>query len=206
MSGGPLIDRPAWEPAWVPSVDDVRAMRALRWALGLVFVAGLTACVESADSPADPVVEGADAPGGTPSGLAARFGTVLVDLVTASGDVIELCLLHADEAAERSQGLKGVTDLEGHDGMLFSFDNDVESNFVMIDTVTPLSISWWTVDGAFVSGTEMDPCAEANDADCTRFAAGAPYRDVIEVFRDERPELTSGSTIDVRAGSSCQTP
>lgn len=170
--------------------------------------------VESADSPADP--ELGDAPAGdddpvvsapgSVTGLAADFGTILVDLVTASGEMLELCLLHADEPAERSQGLMGVTDLEGHDGMLFSFDADVQSSFVMIDTVTPLSISWWAADGAFVSGTDMEPCTEADDADCARFPAEGPYRYAVEVFQGEQPELAAGSTIAVQPGSSCQTP
>ena len=211
----PLLDRPAWAPRWLPSVDDVRTMRWFRWSLGLVLAAGCAACVvESADSPADP--ELGDAPSGDSSddpvvsdtapivGLAADFGTILVDLMTASGEVLELCLLHADEPAERSRGLMGVTDLEGHDGMLFSFDADVQSSFVMIDTVTPLSISWWTADGTFVSGTDMEPCTEADDADCARFPAAGPYRYAVEVFQGERPELTAGSTITVRPGSSCQ--
>ncbi|WP_436794024.1 DUF192 domain-containing protein [Actinospongicola halichondriae] len=199
----PLLDRPTWAPSWLPAVDDVRAMRWFRWIVGGVFAAGFAACVvQSADSPADPVLEGA----GGVSGLAADFGTIVVDLVTSTGDVVELCLLHADEPAERTQGLKGVTDLEGHDGMLFSFDEDVQSNFVMVDTVTPLSISWWAADGSFVSGTDMTPCTEPDANACTRFPAAGPYRYAIEVFQGERPELGEGSTIEVRPGSSCQTP
>lgn len=214
----PLLDRPDWAPAWLPSVDDVTSMRWFRWIVGLVLAAGCAACVvESADSPADPTLgdpngdaNGEDdpvvsAPEGV-TGLAADFGTILVDLVTASGEMLELCLLHADEPAERSQGLMGVTDLEGTDGMLFSFDTDVQSSFVMIDTVTPLSISWWAADGAFVSGTDMEPCTEASDADCARFPADGPYRYAVEVFQGERPELAAGSTIAVQPGSSCQTP
>lgn len=196
----PLLDRPAWAPTWLPSIDDVRSMRLLRWVLGLVFAAGVAACVvESADSPADPVLEDAS----SPSALAAQFGTVLVELVSASGEVLELCLLHADVPAERSQGLMGVTDLEGHDGMLFSFDEDTQSNFVMIDTVTPLTISWWAADGTFVSGTDMEPCTEDSDADCTRFPAAEPYRYAIEVFQGDRPEAAEGAIIAVQSGSSC---
>lgn len=211
----PLLDRPTWAPRWLPSVDDVRTMRLFRWIVGLVLAAGCAACVvESADSPADPELGGAPSGDDDPvvsdsapvTGLAADFGTILVDLMTVSGEVLELCLLHADDPAERSQGLMGVTDLEGHDGMLFSFDTDVQSSFVMIDTVTPLSISWWGADGTFVSGTDMEPCTEANDADCARFPAEGPYRYAVEVFQGERPELAAGSTIAVRPGSSCQTP
>lgn len=194
----PLLDRPSWAPAWL-SVDHVRGMRWFRWALGLVLAAGAAACVvESADRPADPVLE-------EPSGLAAQFGTILVDVLTASGEALELCLLHAEVPEERSRGLMEVTDLEGHDGMLFSFDTDAQSNFVMIDTVTPLTISWWAADGSFVSSTDMAPCTEENDADCARYPAAGPYRYAIEVFQGDRPELAEGATIALRPGSSCQT-
>ena len=170
-------------------------MRWLRWAVGLLLVGGAASCVvESADRPADPVLE-------EPAGLAAQFGTILVDLMTASGEVLELCLLDADVPEERARGLMEVTDLEGHDGMLFSFDEDVQSNFVMVDTVTPLTISWWTADGAFVSSTDMSPCTEASDADCARYPAAGPYRYAIEVFQGERPELAEGATIAVRSAS-----
>lgn len=194
----PLLDPPSWVPSWL-SVDDVGAMRWFRWIVGLVFAAGAAACVvESADRPADPVLE-------DPAGLAARFGSVLVEVMTASGDALELCLLHADVPPERAQGLKGVTDLEGHDGMLFVWDEDAQSNFVMVDTVTPLTISWWTADGTFVSSADMTPCTEADDSACARYTATSPHRYAIEVFRGDRPELAEGATIAVRAGSSCQT-
>lgn len=194
----PLLDRPRWLPRWFPTIDDVRAVRWLRRALWVVFVAGLASCVvESADSPADPELEGAV------SGLAQEFGTVIVELMTTSGEVLELCLLHADVPEERSQGLMGVTDLERHDGMLFSWDEDVQSNFVMVDTVTPLTISWWEADGTFVSSTDMTPCTEANDAECTRYPAAGPYRYAIEVFQGELPEAAPGATIDPSPGGSC---
>lgn len=51
----PLLDRPEWAPRWLPSIDDDRQVRLLRWALGIVLAAGLLACVtEGANSPPDP--------------------------------------------------------------------------------------------------------------------------------------------------------
>lgn len=203
----PLLDRPAWVPAWVPSVDDVHAMRIFRWVLTAVFVAGLTACVvENADSPADPALGGdptVSAPSSLPSQLASRFGTVLVDLIGATGEMVELCLLHADSAEERNQGLRGVTDLEAHDGMLFSWDQRAESQFVMTDTVMPLSISWWAADGTFVSGTDMTPCTGADAAACDGYAAAGPYRWAIEAPQGALPDASDGARIAVRAGETC---
>lgn len=173
-----LLDRPRWAPAWFPSVDDVRQMRTLRWMLGLVFAAGLAACVtKGADNPADPVLGEVRAA----RDLAGEFGTVLVDLVSATGGAVRLCLLEADTTEERGRGLMEVTDLQGHDGMLFTHESDVQSQFVMVDTVMPLSITWWAADGGFVSGTDMAPCSEADPGACARYSAAAPYRWAIEV-------------------------
>lgn len=174
----PLLDRPSWAPAWLPSIDDDRQVKIFRWVLYVVFTAGLMACVtEGANSPADPELGAAP----TPSELAARFGTIMVDIVTGTADVLELCLLHADVAPERSQGLMQVSDLEGHDGMLFSNEGSVESPYIMVNTVMPLTITWWQDGGGFRSTTDMVPCTEADTAACTRYTATGPYRYAIEV-------------------------
>lgn len=195
----PLLDPPGWVPDWL-SVDDVRTMRWLRRALVFLFAVGLAACVtENADSPADPSLadEGSSA-------LAERFGTVLVELVTASGEVLELCLLDAETQEQRSRGLKGVTDLGGHDGMLFRWDDDTAGNFVMIDTVTPLTITWWDADGGYVGGDDMAPCTEGDDGECPRYNPGTSYRYAVEVVQGELPEAGPQATLEPRIGSSCQ--
>lgn len=195
MEPDPLLDRPSWAPSWVPTVDDLRHVRLLGWALVALFAAGFTACVaRGADNPADPVVTDIRGVGD----LAGVFGTVLVDIVTAAGELTELCLLDADTAEERARGLKEVTDLEGYDGMLFRNAEEVQTQFVMVDTVTPLTISWWAGDGTFVSGTDMVPCAEADPADCQRYSPAGPYRWAIEVPQSALPEAAEpGSTMRV---------
>lgn len=203
--GDPLLDRPSWAPRWVPSVDDFRQRRRFRWVLTAVLFAGLAACVaEGADAPADPEL-GEPAPSTTDSvvGLAARFGTVVVELASASGQVLELCLLHADTPAERSQGLMHVTDFEGLDGMLFSNDEPVTNQFFMLDTPTPLTISWWAADGSFVSATDMTPCLDRDAAACERYGAAGPYLHAIEVPRGSLdPEvLAPGTRLSV--GGAC---
>ena len=93
----PLLDPPPWAPSWLPTVDDVRGMRAWRWIVGAVFVAGLAGCVsEGADRPADPVLgapttdatTSSTVPGAPPASsappaagatLAERFGDRLED-------------------------------------------------------------------------------------------------------------------------------
>lgn len=181
----PLLDPPSWAPSWLPTVDDVRGARLLRWLVTAVFVAGVAACVtEGADSPADPELGPVStAPTGTaPSdGLAARFGTVAARLVAVSGEVLELCLLHADTPDERATGLMQVTDLEGYDGMLFSTEEPNEGAFYMYRTLLPLTIGWWDGEGAFVSRADMVPCDSEDPATCERYPAAGPYRFAIEV-------------------------
>jgi uncharacterized membrane protein (UPF0127 family) len=184
----PLLDPPSWAPSWLPTVDDVVGFRVLRWIVSAVFVAGLAGCVtESADRPADPTLAAPPAtaavPEPEPGSLAARFGTVAARLVALSGEVLELCLLHADTLEERSEGLMQVTDLEGHDGMLFSSDEVVDGPFYMFRTLLPLTISWWDGEGGFVSRTDMVPCESEDPAACERYPPAGPYRWAIEVVQ-----------------------
>ena len=178
----PLLDRPDWAPSWVPSIDDVRQVRYLRWALVAVFVAGLTSCVvRGADGPADPRLGVASGP----SQLAATFGTVLVEIATASGEVVALCLLHADRPEERTRGLAGATDLEGFDGVLFANDDPVETEFANVDTVMALTITWWRDDGSFVAQADMEPCLSPDPDACPRYPPGGAYQWAIEAPRGE---------------------
>ena len=185
----PLLDPPSWAPAWLPTVDDVRGARLLRWLVTAVFVAGVAACVtEGANSPADPELGpvAAETTTSAPAGgLAERFGTVAAQLVALSGEVLELCLLHADTAEERATGLMQVTDLEGHDGMLFSMEEPRQGSFYMYRTLLPLTIGWWDAEGAFVSRADMVPCESDDEAACERYPAAGPFRFAIEVVQGD---------------------
>lgn len=184
----PLLDPPSWAPSWLPTIDDLRGMRLLRWVVTAVFVAGVAACVtEGADSPADPELGApTSATSAPPAGsLAEQFGTVAARLVALSGEVIELCLLHADTIEERSTGLMQVTELQGHDGMLFSTEEPSDGAFYMYRTLLPLTIGWWDGDGAFVSRADMVPCPSEDPAACERYPAAGPYRFAVEVVQGD---------------------
>lgn len=216
----PLLDRPAGLPAWVPSVDDERTLAPLRWFIGLVFFLGIGACVvEGADRPADPVLgDGAAAPSSSPSSssapagdgssgataaeLADRLGLVQVALREAGGAITELCLLLADAADERAQGLMGVTDFGDVDGMVFRFDADTSGQFFMFQTPTPLDIGFWRADGSFVSATRMAPCLDQPSGDCERYPAGGPYRTAVEVPAGGFDDVDLATTT-LEVGGSC---
>lgn len=217
----PLLDPPPWAPSWLPTIDDLRGLRALRWVIAAVLFAGLAACMSrGADSPADPVLGPAPAAtsdagtgsagagsGGTAAGsseLAGVFGTVVAELRAASGEVLELCLLHADTAEERARGLMEVTDLQGHDGMVFSTDAPAESPFYMFRTVLPLTVVFWDGSGTFVSATDMAPCPAPDPAECPRYPPAGPYRLALEVPQGSplTRHLVPGSSLHL-TGRSC---
>ncbi|HEX4902415.1 MAG TPA: DUF192 domain-containing protein [Acidimicrobiales bacterium] len=200
----PLLDPPSWAPSWLPTVDDVRGRRIMRWVVGGVFAAGLAGCVaEGANQPADPVVEDTTETAAPDGSLAARFGAVAARLVAASGEVLELCLLHADTQQERARGLMQVTDLEGHDGMLFTIEQPTDGAFYMYDTVLPLTIGWFGPDGAFVSRADMAPCASEDPDACERYPSGGAWTSSIEVAQGSpvAERFAAGTRLEVPGGA-----
>ena len=102
-------------------------------------------------------------------------------------------------AEQRQQGLMGVTDLSGADGMIFRWDEPYTGQFWMRDTPTPLSIAFYAADGSFVSSADMTPCLDGPDADCARYPAAGPYTSAIEVAQGALPGILAGpgSSLDV---------
>ena len=194
----PLLDRPSWAPPWLPGIDDERAMRLLQWAIGAVLAVGALAFItRGADGPADPVL-------GAPlsvAPLAEAFGTIAAEIASSSGEVLRLCLLHADQPEERGRGLKGVLDLQGYDGMLLANDAPVESELAMIDAVRPLSASWWAADGTFVSAAELAPCTAVDTSRCRRYAAAGPYRWAVLLPRGEQTATGAAPGASLRLGA-----
>ena len=123
------------------------------------------------------------------------FAEAALSIEHPDGTTLCACVLEADTPAERSRGLMRVTDLEGYDGMLFVYREDVETRYHMRDTPRRLSIAWFTAAGAVVSVQDMAPCGDTGD--CPRYDAGAPYRFALEVFAGdfERLGVTSEATI-----------
>lgn len=136
------------------------------------------------------------------------FGQVLVEARAADGTTCELCLLLAEDSAQRAQGLMEVTDptLGGYDGMLFAYGDDPGSGgFWMRNTRIPLTSVFYDAEGGFLGAFDMVPCPDStSDADCPRYGPDEPFTTVIELA-DLAPEdvlLTEGSTIEV-LGDEC---
>jgi uncharacterized membrane protein (UPF0127 family) len=160
-----------------------------------VLVAGLVACAgEAGSGPADPELLPPGVTQGPPTSASATstsvsvertvlpgFGEVAVEVTRVDGQVVAWCLLLADTPERRQQGLMTVTDPElgGYDGMLFRFDAPSDGGFWMRNTPQPLSIAFVADDGALVSSTTMEPCADSPD--CPAYPAAGPYRWAVEV-------------------------
>lgn len=130
------------------------------------------------------------------------FTSVAGRVTAADGSTCDVCLWLADTAERRAQGLMGVTDLAGADGMVFRWDAPTTGAFWMRDTPQPLSIAFFDGDGVFVSAADMEPClAPTPDAECARYAAAGPYQFAVEVAAGGLPPLlmVPGSRLDLLA-------
>ena len=105
---------------------------------------------------------------GEPAGLSIR----------TAGGTVTLEVQVADTASERRTGLMGRESLEPYEGMAFVWDEPVETTFWMKDTLIPLSIAFWGVDGRIIAIVDMDPCT----ADpCPSYGPDEPFVGAVEV-------------------------
>jgi uncharacterized membrane protein (UPF0127 family) len=157
---------------------------------------------DGATAPAGPTTAatGISSPG---RGVLAGFHEVRAVVTDADGTSRELCFLLADTAALRARGLMGVTELPGHDGMVFRFGGAQQAQFYMFQTVTALDIAFYDQAGAFVNATTMVPCASKVESACARYRAGAPYADAVETLagRAEALGLVARSRLSI--GGAC---
>lgn len=84
----------------------------------------------------------------------------------------------ADSESERRLGLKGREELAPDAGMIFLFGKPVTTQFVMEDTLIPLSIAFAVESGRIVTIRDMDPCREQP---CPIYASEEPFTVALEV-------------------------
>ena len=124
--------------------------------------------------------------------------------MTADGaDRHEACLLLADSEEEREQGLMGVTDLEGFNGMLFEFPSEEPRGFWMRNTPMPLSIAFYDAEGRFVSSHDMTPCGDRDDCPVTTSTGPAKFAVEVPLGELSPRGMVEGSRLE-RTGSSCR--
>ncbi len=139
-------------------------------ALVIAACGGAAAPITTTTAPT--VTTATGAPPTTAAGPLATFATIDA---TVSGSSWTVAL--ADSPALRSQGLMGVSDLGGLDGMLFVFEDVTQVAFTMRDTLIPLDIAFFAADGTLVDLFPMTPCLEEP---CPTYAAAAPFRYALE--------------------------
>jgi len=100
----------------------------------------------------------------------------------------------AETREQRSQGLMGVTDLGGLDGMLFVFQRDSSGGFWMKDTLIPLDIVFFDAEGALVDRFMMEPCTEDP---CPSYVPGGPYRYAVEAPAGDLGFVGETSTLTI---------
>lgn len=176
----------------------MRGRQCVWWVLLVGCALGLGACGsgnEDAESPPP-------APTSRVPGFDEVAFTVQPPGTPATDDTPDYCALLADSEDRWEQGMTGRRDLADYDGMVFTFDRDVESGFHMRDTPMPLSIAWLDANGEFVSSTDMEPCL--NRPECPAYRAPRPYRYAIEVARGDLGRLKIGPGAVVDIGGRCR--
>ena len=113
---------------------------------------------------------------------------------TITVDGRELIVAVAETPNQRSQGLMGVTDLGGLDGMLFVFQADSEGGFWMKNTLIPLDIVFFTADGGFVDTLTMVPCVEDP---CPTYRPDGSYRYALEALTGDLAFVTPTARLEL---------
>jgi uncharacterized membrane protein (UPF0127 family) len=113
---------------------------------------------------------------------------------TITIDGRQLAVAVAETPDQRSQGLMGVTDLGGLDGMLFVFPSDTEGGFWMKNTLIALDIAFFDVGGGFVDRFTMEPCTEDP---CPGYRPSGPYRYAVEAPAGALDFVTEGSVLEL---------
>jgi uncharacterized membrane protein (UPF0127 family) len=161
--------------------------------------------LRGADGPADPTLEGPPPslePGLPDRVLLPGFDETAISVDPGDGrDPLAWCLLAALTPEQRSQGLMGVTDLQGYAGMAFVYDQDSSNSYWMRNTPMPLSIAWIARDGSVVSTTDMAPCGDSPS--CPSYPSNGTYRMAIEVPEGQLADLGIGTGARVRRAGQC---
>lgn len=99
---------------------------------------------------------------------------------------VRLRVVVADDATERTRGLRDRRDLGDYDGMLFVFDETTTTAFTMAGVPVALDVGFFGADGRRVDRLRMRPCA-GTDADCPVYRAAAPYAWALETLAGGLP-------------------
>jgi uncharacterized membrane protein (UPF0127 family) len=109
----------------------------------------------------------------------------------------EIAVEIADTDDERAVGLMGRTSLPADAGMLFVYPGPTEGAYWMKDTLIPLSIAFYDVDGTILRILDMEPCRREP---CPVYDPGVRYAGALEVNQGafERWGVREGDRLELR--------
>jgi uncharacterized protein len=125
-------------------------------------------------------------------------GTVLID---TGDDTVMLHALFAQNEIEREYGLMNRDSLPEDEGMVFVFFEETASGFWMKDTLIPLSIAFFDVDGNILAILDMEPCPPRT-SDCPIYSPDVSYMGALEVNKGafDRLGVSVGDTVHLVPG------
>ena len=176
----------------------LRVMKKLCLPVLLVFL--LAACAGSSSSSAAKEgapcsSEPANASPSPTSGEGVTFATGKAILKGDEGSVL-LDVELADTPEQQQQGLMDRTELDDCSGMVFIFFEETNGSFWMKDTLIPLSIAFFDVEGTIVRIMDMEPC-EADP--CPVYDPETSYVGALEVNQGslEKWGIVEGDSVRV---------
>jgi len=136
------------------------------------FVVLIAPACGRSDEPESPQLE---LPPGSPD---FGSGRALIDPADPEADSVLLDVEIAQTDEQRAFGLMERKSLPEDRGMIFLFFEEHSGGFWMKDTLIPLSIAFFDIDGTIVRILDMDPCR----ADpCRVYDPGTAYHGALEV-------------------------
>ena len=93
---------------------------------------------------------------------------------------------------DRSQGLRGVSDLGQLDGMLFVFPGPTTTSFTMRDVPILLDVGFFDETGRLLEVRSMSPCEEDP---CPSYPTGRPISAALERTRGGFEDVSPGAVL-----------
>jgi len=98
--------------------------------------------------------------------------------IRTDGGVIDVEVEVADDDEERSIGLMNRERLAPDAGMVFLWEEPLQTTFWMKDTLIPLSVAFWNGGGRIVAILDMEPCEVDT---CPSYDPGVEFEGALEV-------------------------
>lgn len=117
-------------------------------------------------------------------------------VIETDGEPVLLTVEMAETDEQRGFGLMFRRSLPEDRGMAFIFFEEHSGGFFMKNTLIPLSIAFFDVDGEILSILDMEPCREEP---CKIYDPGVPYYGALEVNQGffDRHGVTEGDIISI---------